>query len=107
MYVAMSLLEDWQSSSQPCGCTIEREDNNPKEAIASLCLMHMFAPAMYDCLRQIVATPLQGPAAVSAATDLLARIEGTRLSSQIFRERQARREQREARKQQKKRDRSE
>ena len=66
--------------------------------------MHTFAPAMYDCLRQIVATPLQGPAAISAATDLLARMEGSRLTLQILRERQARREQREARKQQKKRD---
>ena len=61
MYVAMYLLEDWQSSPQPCGCTIERQDDSPKEAIASLCPMHTFAPAMYDCLRQIVATRSKAP----------------------------------------------
>jgi hypothetical protein len=54
---------------------------------------------MYNCLRQIVATPLQGPAAVSAATDVRARMEGSRLALQVMQERQARREQREARKQ--------
>ena len=103
MYVSMFLLEDWQSSPQHCGCTIERQDDNPREAIASLCLIHTFAPAMYDCLRQIVATPLQGPAAISAATDVLGRMESTRMTLQSVRERQARRERREARQKQKKR----
>jgi hypothetical protein len=103
MYVAMYLLEDWQSSPQPCGCTIERQDDSPKEAIASLCLMHV-CPCHVRLPASDRGNPLQGPAAISAATDLLARMEGSRLTLQILRERQARREQREARKQQKKRD---
>jgi hypothetical protein len=102
MYVSMFLMEDWAASPQPCGCTIERQDDNPKEAIARLCWMHTFAPLMYDALQQIVTTPLRGDEAISTATAVLGRIESVRMNDQVFRERQQRRAQREARKQQKK-----
>ena len=102
MYTSMFLLEDWQDSPQPCGCKIERQDDNPKEAIASLCLIHTFAPWMYDCLRQIVATPLRGDEALSAATEVLGRMESVRMTTQIMQERDRRRQQRGARKKQKK-----
>jgi hypothetical protein len=47
MYTSIFLLEDWQESPQPCGCKIERQEDNPKEAVVSLCLIHTFAPRMF------------------------------------------------------------
>ena len=96
----MAVDTDWTDSSQPCGCKIERETDDPA-VWATLCLVHAFAPAMYDCLRQIVSTPLLGDAAISAATEVLGRMESVRMNTQILDERKRRREQREARKQKK------
>jgi len=101
VYSAMFLLEDRLDSPQPCGCKLERCDDNPKEAIARLCTMHTFAPWMYDALVRIAG--LRGtadePPASSVAGAILSRIEEARLSLQEHRELEARRAERERRKQ--------
>jgi hypothetical protein len=103
VYVSMVVDTDWTDSPQPCGCKIERETGDPTVVWASLCLVHAFAPFMYDCLRQIVSTPLRGDAAISAATEVLGRMESIRMNTQIADERKRRLEQREARKRKKRR----
>src|SRR5260370_34160724 len=83
-YVSMVVDTDWTDSSQPCGCKIERETDDPAVVWATLCLVHAFAPIMYDCLRQIVSTPLLGDAAISAPTEVLGRMESVRMNTHIL-----------------------
>lgn len=101
VFSSLFLLEQRSSGPpQPCGCYIERCDDNPKEAIARLCTMHTFAPWMYDALVRIAG--LRGtadePPAASVAGAILGRIEEVRLMHQEDREREARRAERERRK---------
>jgi hypothetical protein len=105
VYTSMFLLEEWSGSPQPCGCKIERCDDNPKEAIASLCTMHTFAPWMYDALVRIAG--LRGtadePPASTVAGAVLGRIEEVRLMNQESNERAARRVEPQRRKQERER----
>jgi len=86
LYTSMPFDTDGTESVRPCGCS-----ETDGSGWVSLCRMHAFAPTMYDCLRQIVSTPLRGDEAIRATTEVLTGIESARMATQVDNKRQRRR----------------